>query len=289
MEHSVKPGHVHRMLFSIASALDFLHVPVSTNYDQSCKPGIAHRDLKTRNILLKRDGSCVLADFGLAVRTQDFETTKPAIKSLVGTKRYMAPEVLSGDISTRELTPFCKADIYSFGLVMWEVLRRAETDGVLFGSLFAFVLFASLSCVSTLFCLFVCLFVCLVFLYTLFCLFVLCFDSGLFVCLFVCLSVLCFNSGLFVCLMFRLWFVCLFVCLSYVSTLVCLFVCLSYVSTLVCLFVCLFVLCFDSVVLVCHNCCTWDLRKGLEQSIIFELKVPKESPLSVATFRLQFK
>ena len=196
------PSHVHRMLLSIASALDFLHVPLNTNYDQSSKPGIAHRDLKTRNILLKRDGSCALVDFGLAVTTQDFESNKPPIKTLVGTKRYMAPEVLSQTISNRELTPFCKADIYSFGLVMWEVLRRAETNGE------RLCVYVCLSCVLTMFCLFVCLacvltlfylFVCLSCVLTMFCLFVclfgLCFDSVLFVCL-ACVLTICLACGL---------------------------------------------------------------------------------------------
>lgn len=32
------------------------------------KPAIAHRDIKTKNILVKRDGSCCIADLGLAVK-----------------------------------------------------------------------------------------------------------------------------------------------------------------------------------------------------------------------------
>ena len=59
------------------------------------KPGIAHRDIKSKNVLVRKDGSCVVADFGLAV------THKQATNELnipentrVGTKRYMSPEVL---------------------------------------------------------------------------------------------------------------------------------------------------------------------------------------------------
>lgn len=36
--------------------------------DRSCKVSVAHRDLNSRNVLVKSDGSCVLADFGFALR-----------------------------------------------------------------------------------------------------------------------------------------------------------------------------------------------------------------------------
>lgn len=59
------------------------------------RPGIAHRDLKSKNILVSCNETCVIADFGMAV------THKPATGELnvypnpkVGTKRYMAPELL---------------------------------------------------------------------------------------------------------------------------------------------------------------------------------------------------
>jgi serine/threonine protein kinase len=62
------------------------------------KPGIAHRDIKSKNILVRDDGACVIADFGLAVThesgTDEFSMLTE--NSRVGTKRYMSPEVLDG-------------------------------------------------------------------------------------------------------------------------------------------------------------------------------------------------
>lgn len=59
------------------------------------KPAIAHRDIKTKNILVKANGTCVIADFGLAVMHYH-STGQMDIppNPRVGTKRYMSPEVL---------------------------------------------------------------------------------------------------------------------------------------------------------------------------------------------------
>lgn len=56
---------------------------------------MAHRDLKSKNILVKPNGTCVIADFGLAVMHSNV-TGKLDLGNnpKVGTKRYMAPEVL---------------------------------------------------------------------------------------------------------------------------------------------------------------------------------------------------
>lgn len=60
----------------------------------SGKPAIAHRDLKSKNILVKSNLSCAVGDLGLAVR-HDVKNDTVDIPSThrVGTKRYMAPEV----------------------------------------------------------------------------------------------------------------------------------------------------------------------------------------------------
>ena len=53
------------MAHSAAAGLSHLHTEIRGTRG---KPMIAHRDIKTRNILVKRDLTCVIADFGLAVR-----------------------------------------------------------------------------------------------------------------------------------------------------------------------------------------------------------------------------
>lgn len=45
----------------------------------------------------------------------------------VGTRRYMAPEVLDESLNTTSFEEFKAADIYSLGLVLWEIARRCNT------------------------------------------------------------------------------------------------------------------------------------------------------------------
>ena len=58
---------LHRMALSVSSGLMHLHNHID-GQSFGYKPSIAHRDLKSKNILVKRDGSCCIADFGMAVR-----------------------------------------------------------------------------------------------------------------------------------------------------------------------------------------------------------------------------
>jgi hypothetical protein len=74
--------------------------------------GVVHRDLKPANVMLDGAGKVRLTDFGLA----GIAATIEGNEIRAGTPAYMAPEQLAG----REVT--AKSDIYSLGLVMYEIL-----------------------------------------------------------------------------------------------------------------------------------------------------------------------
>jgi len=114
-----------RVALTSAQGVSHLHTEI---FGTKGKPAMAHRDIKTKNILVKRDGTCAIADFGLAVRF-DSETNEIDIapNTRVGTRRYMAPEVLDESLNKSNIESFKAADMYAFGLVLWEITRRTLT------------------------------------------------------------------------------------------------------------------------------------------------------------------
>jgi serine/threonine-protein kinase len=88
-----------------ARALDYAH-----------QRGVIHRDIKPENILLTKDGSTLVADFGIArALGADEHLTQTGMS--VGTPAYMSPEQAAGD---RNLDG--RTDIYSLGAVLYEML-----------------------------------------------------------------------------------------------------------------------------------------------------------------------
>lgn len=92
-----------RLLIKVGRALAEVH-----------RHGLAHRDIKPANILLRSDGSPVLADFGLALPSD----LDPKLRKFAGTPAYAAPERLRGD----DLDASPVADVYSLGATLHEVL-----------------------------------------------------------------------------------------------------------------------------------------------------------------------
>ena len=72
--------------------------------------GIIHRDIKPQNIMLLRDGTIKVADFGIARFLQS--ETQTMTDKAIGSVHYIAPEQARGDYITD------KADIYSVGVML---------------------------------------------------------------------------------------------------------------------------------------------------------------------------
>lgn len=86
---------------SIANGLVHLHTEI---FGTEGKPAIAHRDLKSKNILVRENATCVIADFGLAVMERPNAQLDLGTNLRVGTKRYMSPEILN---QRYEITIIC--------------------------------------------------------------------------------------------------------------------------------------------------------------------------------------
>ena len=82
------------------------------NYLHTCSPPIIHRDLKSLNLLLDDSYRVKLADFGWTKGLENYMTGK------IGTYQWMAPEVIKSQKYTE------KADVFSFGIILWEIASR---------------------------------------------------------------------------------------------------------------------------------------------------------------------
>ncbi|PSR97894.1 Serine/threonine-protein kinase [Actinidia chinensis var. chinensis] len=112
-------GSLFRLLQRNTSRLDWrrrahmaLDIARGMNYLHHCNPPIIHRDLKSSNLLVDKNWTVKVGDFGLSrLKHETYLTTKTG----KGTPQWMAPEVLRNEQSDE------KSDIYSFGVILWEL------------------------------------------------------------------------------------------------------------------------------------------------------------------------
>jgi serine/threonine protein kinase len=92
-----------RLALDIADGMRFLH-----------KSGVVHRDLKSANVLVGSDGRAKIADFGLSSYHQQAQTL---VTNVISTPAYSSPEVIRGEGAITS-----SADVFSFGVILWELL-----------------------------------------------------------------------------------------------------------------------------------------------------------------------
>ncbi|OHS93223.1 TKL family protein kinase [Tritrichomonas foetus] len=87
--------------YDIARCMQYLH-----------SRQIAHRDLKSLNVLIDRDLHAKVCDFGFSRHADD----STPMSSNIGTPHWMAPEILKPNV-----TYTSKVDVYAYGIVLWEI------------------------------------------------------------------------------------------------------------------------------------------------------------------------
>jgi len=102
-----------QMIRDLINAVLFIH-----------QENVLHRDIKSRNILVNRDFSVKLSDFGFAIKLQNRQLEQDGFRveksKIVGTKAWMAPEVLANGEYSKA------SDNYSLGVTIWEIVSGKD-------------------------------------------------------------------------------------------------------------------------------------------------------------------
>jgi len=105
--HGRLPDHgIARIIQDISSALSYVH-----------SKGIIHRDVSTSNIMIDRSGDAYLMDFGISKYLTDGRMDSTQTGLMMGSPIYMSPEQVR-DSSRVGI----QSDIYSFGVVIWQMV-----------------------------------------------------------------------------------------------------------------------------------------------------------------------
>ncbi|KAK1424542.1 hypothetical protein QVD17_19872 [Tagetes erecta] len=93
----------HALLYGSARGMNYLH---------HCQPPIIHRNLKSSNVLVDKNLTLKVGDFGLS---RIKHTTYLTTNTTTGAPHWMAPEILRNEHVDE------KSDVYSYGVVLWEI------------------------------------------------------------------------------------------------------------------------------------------------------------------------
>jgi serine/threonine protein kinase len=99
----------NKMAYQAAKGMHFLH-----------SSGIVHRDLKSLNLLLDSKWNVKVSDFGLTKFREELK--RGNAKEIQGSVHWTAPEILNEVIDV----DYMLADIYSFGIILWELSTRQQ-------------------------------------------------------------------------------------------------------------------------------------------------------------------
>jgi serine/threonine-protein kinase len=104
-ERQLPPDEAARILLQVAQGLALAH-----------DRGVIHRDIKPANLLITQRGVVKVADFGIALATQDFNKKLTGTGQFVGTPGYLSPEVCLGKPVDQ------RSDLFALGIVFFEML-----------------------------------------------------------------------------------------------------------------------------------------------------------------------
>eukprot|EP01125_Pyxidicula_operculata_P022466 TRINITY_DN91_c2_g1_i2.p1 TRINITY_DN91_c2_g1~~TRINITY_DN91_c2_g1_i2.p1 ORF type:complete len:849 (-),score=203.77 TRINITY_DN91_c2_g1_i2:474-3020(-) len=109
---SMEISHIRKLAIDTCKGMAYLH-----------GARIIHRDLKSHNLLVDQSWTVKVGDFGLSRVIEETSTVTNRTMTACGTPQWTAPEVIRNQRYT------FKADVFSFGICLWEMLSREDPYG----------------------------------------------------------------------------------------------------------------------------------------------------------------
>ncbi|CAI2385436.1 unnamed protein product [Moneuplotes crassus] len=123
----ITSAKLKKMWFDTSSILDWIS-QIILGVQLMHSKNIIHRDLKSQNLFLTKDGVIKIGDFGIS---KELDTIKRLVETGCGTPYFMSPEVVRGE-------PYGeKADVWAIGVILYEMTFLCKPfDGVTFKEVF---------------------------------------------------------------------------------------------------------------------------------------------------------